>query len=217
MNWGLSFRSMEESDAKEMLQLLAQSFCAYDPMEKVMGITETEFIQMVSLDLPQIFQDNLSLTARHDETNELIAASVVLDATSAFADSAGIISPKFDPVAAIVNRLHHSYIREMPNVRGRTAYIYMLAVSPMWQGKGIAKSMFNANEKLLVSRDYQCIFTISTNVGSYIALQKNNYKDITSIAYKDFCYKHEKIFDSIHPHPGLMLMEKLLDLNLAEN
>jgi ribosomal protein S18 acetylase RimI-like enzyme len=210
MNQELNFRLMEETDAEEVLQLLAQSFCTYDPMEAVMGITEAEFIQMARLDLPQIFQDKLSLGLRDEATNKLICASAVLDATTKFADSTGKISPKFDPIAAIVNQLHHPYRMTVPNVRGQTAYIYMGAVSPEWQGKGIAKSLFKAIETFVVSRGYQSIFTISTNVGSYIALQKNHYKDISSIAYKEFIYQTEKIFTSIHEHPGLTLMERNL-------
>ena len=201
---------MEESDTEEALELLARAFCTHDPLEVILGITEAEFIEMTRLDLPQIFQDKLSLVVRHEDTDELIGVTAALDAMTPFTDSSGKISPKFAPVAAIVNQLHDPYLEKIPHIRGHTAYYYMGAVRPDWQGRGIAQIMFKATEELIASRHYKRIFGITTNRGSYAAILKNGFKDIATVAYQDFTFGEEKIFATIQKHPGVTLVEKLL-------
>ena len=201
---------MEESDTEEVLELLARSFCAHDPLEVILEITEAEFTEMTRLDLPQIFQDKLSLVVRHEETNELIGVTTSLDAMTPFTDSSGKISPKFAPVAAIVNQLHDPYLERIPKVRGHTAYYYMGAVRPDWQGRGIAQTMFKATEELIASKHYKRIFGIATNRGSYAAIHKNGFKAVATVAYRDFAFGGKKVFAPIQKHLGVTLVEKYL-------
>lgn len=210
MNGNVEFRVMEEADVEDILLLLARSFCAYDPIEVVLGITEPEFIEMTRLDIPQILEDGLSMVAWHTGTNERIGVTLALDATTPFTDSTGKITPKFAPVAAIVNQLHHPYQEKLSQVRGYAAYYYMGAVQGSWQGRGVAQQMFKATENLIVSKGYECLFGIVTSRGSQAALEKNGFHCVASNTYRGFIYQGKKPFSSIRKHPGLSLMEKHL-------
>ena len=208
MNRDIEFRLMEESDAEGALELLAKSFCNHDPIEVVLGITEPEFIEMIRLDLPQIFRDSLSIVAELAGTNELIGVTIALDATTAFTDSTGKISPKFAPVAAIVNQLHHPYLKRLPKTGGHTAYYYMGAVKAAYQGRGVARRMFKAAEDRIASKLYKRLFGISTNRSSLAALEKNGFHSVATVSYQDFVFQGQKPFASIQKHSGLALIEK---------
>ena len=202
---------MQESDAQEAAELLARSFCASDPLEVVLGITEPEFVEMTLLDFPQILEDQLSIVAREEETNELVGVTTAMDAMTPFTDSSGKISPKFAPVAAIVNQLHHPYLETIPQKRGHTAYYYMGAVKSSWQGRGVAQATFKASEDLITLRDYKHIFGIATNRGSSAAICHNGFSPVATVSYQDFMYQGEKVFASITKHEGVTLVEKILN------
>lgn len=204
------FRSLERPDVEEVIRLLATCFCQFDPMEVVLEITETEFIEMVRLDLEQIFADALSYVLEDPATGEILAVGVALDATTRFTDSSGKITKKFVPVAAIVNRLHHPYLESLQPQRGETAYLYMAAVHRGHQGKGIATALFKKIEHVAMSRHYRRIFTISTNIASAIALERTGFVRKSTIRYHDFIYQGQRVFEDLRASEILVLMEKLI-------
>jgi len=195
---------------QESVELLAKSFCKFDPIEIVLGITESEFIDMVNLDIPQILNDSLSSVVRDPFDSKMVAAIIVLDAATDFADSKGKISQKFLPVAKIVNQLHDPYLNRLRPLRGEIAYIYMAAVDEQYQGHGIATKLFRDTEKYLQTKSYKTVFTISTNRASSIALERNGFVPLESIAYGSFQYEGCFPFQLVSDIHSVTLLAKQL-------
>jgi GNAT superfamily N-acetyltransferase len=200
--------SITDADCKPMADLFAKTFCAGDPLELATGITEAEFAEMVCFDFPLLLRDNLTLALREKATGVMVGAFAALDAATPFENSTGKISPKFRPVASIVNTLHHPYMEQLKPAPGSCVYLYMIGIQSAWQGQGLAQALAMAMESRSRSLGYSKMVAITTNVLSFRIFTKLAFIEQTSRSYQNFVFENSPVFASIDPLHRLSLLEK---------
>lgn len=204
----LAFRPLQAEDVPEATTILSQSFCRYDPLEIALGISELEFSNMLSYEMPVIVNEKRSIIARlHDQDRSMQSVCIANDALSDPVDSLSMISEKFKPISAMVGELHDAYLKGKKLSRGDILYFFMLGVNPHYQGKGIGKHMISQTLLHAQSLGYKKAFAITTSLVSTHILVSNGFRVLKTLDYATYQYEGACVFKNIPTDPGLALME----------
>src|SRR4051812_43500601 len=99
---GIQYGVAESSDMEEMATFLGTVFSQEDPVALALGVTPTEFVDLVRLFCPQAVIDGITVVARLAEPGEMVGALLTVDASSAPPSGMERVSQKFDPTVDLM-------------------------------------------------------------------------------------------------------------------
>ncbi len=198
-----------DKDYQEVVDLLTENFCQYDPIELALQIGPDEFRVMLELELEPIWRNGLSVLARHAPSGRLAGAMVAMDALAESVDSQGKISPKFEPIGEIARNFHDFYLETRNPQPGLCLYLFVMAVRSDLAGQGIGQMPIKETLRNARKKGYCSAFALTTNLASTNAFINHRFAIIKTLDYQTYRYKDCAVFSSITAHPGLNLMEQV--------
>jgi len=206
----VQIRALQPADIRVTVDLLADAFCERDPIEAALGITTDDFRSMAQHEVSHALTDGLSVVAVAADTGNILGTMIAGDActTSPAGDYAA--QHKFRPVAALINSLTSAYLSKQAFSHGDSIYLFMLAVGPSNEGRGLGRALLVESLAQAQAKGYRSAFAAVTNLASHHVLARQGFADLASTRYEDFDYEGEAVFASIRRHPCVTLVEKQL-------
>ena len=209
----LRYEIFELNSLDPMANVVATAFTNSDSMAIVQKLSPKDFIDYVKLLGEWAEKEELTVIVRDKSTNEVIGVTLSGDLASdspLTPENSENLSDKFDPIVELLERLETQYKHGKQIKSGEYLHIYMLAVSPDYQGKQIAQNSIqiclnNAREK-----GYTYAFTEAANSVSQHIFQKLDFQPRHQILYREFTYQGIPVFANIKGHEGTILMDKRL-------
>jgi ribosomal protein S18 acetylase RimI-like enzyme len=93
---------------------------------------------------------------------------------------------------------------------GESIHLFLLGVSPRFQGKGVAQQLVGECLANGARRGYRVAVTEATNKTSQYIFRKQGFVERVRRSYADHRFNGQEVFASIAEHGGPILMDKWL-------
>lgn len=204
------YRVYRDSDAEQVIDLLADVFSRHDPLAHAAQVTRAEFAGFVRSLLPQAAKDGLTIVACLPATGEIVGVMLTNDGAADSAAELSELNQKFRPVASILGELDKIYFAGRNPRPGEMLHLYLLAVSDRVTGQGIGQQLVLHTVEHGVSKGYRIAFAEATNRRSQHIFRKVEFSKRAQILYGEHVFEGQKFFAVVAEHGGPILMEKLL-------
>jgi len=194
----------------ELVHLLADVFARFDPPAIAVGLTPEEFQPFVRLLCVNAAADELTMVARLTDTGEMAGALLTEDSAAALPDGFTNLSPKFEPIFDILDRLGSEYRDGRSPARGDVMHLFLLGVKPQFAGRGIAQQLVAACTARGAARGYKTAVTEATNRASQHLFRKQGFVERVTASYAEHRSRGVCCFASIADQGGPILMDKKL-------
>ncbi len=204
----IEYGLLQPDEVEPFTNLLAETFSRNDPPAYAVGITVEDFSAFVSLLLPQVLSEELTMVARLGSTRELVGALLAMDSASPLPQAMSRLSDRFDPIFDILGELEVEYRRGVAPKPGQCLHVFLLGVSGRVAGRGVGQQLVASCLEHGASRGYQLAITEATNKTSQHIFRKLGFTARVQRSYADHIFEGRHAFASIAQHGGPMLMDK---------
>ena len=207
---GVQYELFDISELDEMAMMAGEAFARYEPVTSALGISSEDFAEFVRLLGPKAVQDELTVIARNQETNQIIGAMITDDFASEPPEEIRRLGDNFEPVWAILDELDTQYKQGRILPKGEYLHFFLLAVDHRQTGKNVARNLVRTCLENGVGKGYKTGIVEATGVVSQNIFRQFGFVDCFEIPYKTFTFQGSRVFDSIEGHHGVILMDKAL-------
>jgi len=106
---GVQYELFDINELHEMAVITAESFAQYEPITSSLRIPSEAFMDFVRLRWPKAEQEELTVIARNQDTNQIIGAMIADDFAIKPPDAIRHLGGNFEPVWAILDELDAQY------------------------------------------------------------------------------------------------------------
>ncbi|MDD5411539.1 MAG: hypothetical protein PHF31_09015 [Methylobacter sp.] len=207
---GVQYELFNISELDEMAMMTGKAFARYEPVTSALGISSEDFAEFVRLLGPKAVQDELTVIARDQETNQIIGAMISDDFASEPPEEIRRLGDNFEPVWAILDELDTQYMQGGILPKGEYLHFFLLAVDHRQTGKNVARNVVRICLENGVGKGYKTGIVEATGIVSQNIFRQSGFVDCFEIPYKTFTFQGRHAFDSIEGHQGIILMDKAL-------
>jgi len=197
-------------DADEMIRLLGEVFSRRDPPNVAVGLTTSEFEDLVRLFCPKAAVEGLTIVARRAGTRELVGALLAEDSASAAPRGMDRLSARFGPILDLLGQLNTEYRGDRTMRPGESLHLFLLGVADSVAGRGVAQHLVTRCLELGASRGYRLAVTEATNRVSQRVFRKLGFTERVQRSYAEYRFAGRTPFASIADEGGPILMDRLL-------
>lgn len=206
----LEYRIYRDSDAEQVLVVLADVFSRYDPLAYAAHVTRHEFAEFVRSLLPQAGRDGLTVVACLPATEEIVGVMLTNDGASDSAEELSALNEKFKRIASILGELDELYLAGRKPRPGEMLHLYLLGVADRVAGQGIGQELVTRTVEHGARMGYRVAFAEATNRRSQHIFRKLGFAERAQIPYGEYVFEGQNFFAGIAEHGGPILMEKVL-------
>ena len=207
---GVQYELFDISDLHEMAVMTAEAFARYEPITTALSIPSEDFIDFVKLRWTKAEQEELTVIARNQDTNQIIGAMVADDFALEPPEEIRHLGDNFGPVWAILDDLDSQYKQGRILPKGEYLHLLLLAVDHRQTGKNVAKNLLQTCLDNSIRKGYKTGVAEATGVVSQHIFRKFGFVDRFEAPYKTFTFQGKPVFESINDHHGIILMDKAL-------
>lgn len=173
--------------------LMARAFALHDPLTRAAGIDEAEMYPWVLDIAEKAVRDGFSLVALEQGR---VVGCIVSEPADDFIEPTRPLCAKFDPVFALVERLHHPFLSEarQRHPLARIAHCTDIAVAPDCMGRAVAAQLYLANDLYLHRLGYRWVYGEFSNAENYRAVQSRPHEVLARIDLPSFEYQGRRPF-----------------------
>lgn len=197
-------------DADEMIWLLGDVFSRWDPPNVAVGLTTSEFEDLVRLFCPKAAVERLTIVARRVGTREVVGALLAEDSATPPPNGMDGLSTKFGPIFDILGQLDTEYSAGRTKRPGESLHLFLLGVSESAAGRGVAQQLVSKCVELGSSRGYRTAVTEATNRVSQHIFRKCGFTERVRRSYAEHRFAGRVPFASIADQGGPILMDRSL-------
>ena len=209
----LSYEIFNLNSLNPLANLVGKAFINSDPMAIGQQLSLEEFADYIKLLGKWAEKQRLTIIAKDKLTDEVVGAVLAGDFASdspLTPENSEHISNKFEPIVELLESLETQYKYGKQIRTGEYLHIYMLAVSPKYQGKQIAQNLIRICLDNGVAEGFSWAFTEAANSISQHIFRKLDFQPRHEILYRKFTHNGIPVFASIEGHKGTTLMDKCL-------
>jgi GNAT superfamily N-acetyltransferase len=207
---GVQYELFNISDLHEMAAMTAEIFTQYEPVISSLDISLDGFADFVRLLGPKVEQEELTVIARNQETNQIIGAMVTDDFAIEPPEELRNLGDSFEPMWAVLDELDSQYKQGRVLPKGEYLHLFLLAVDHRESGKNVAKNLVQTCLENGIKKGYKTGVVEATGVVSQHIFRKFGFLDRFEAPYKTFTFQDKRVFESIKDHHGIILMDKTL-------
>ncbi len=204
----LSYGLLEQADFEEMAELLASVFSRFEPPAVAAGLTLDDVREVVRHVGQNAAADKLTVIARLQPAGTIVGAMLTDDFVSPASVSSDALPRRFAPIGALLEALDGRYRTLRHPAQGRFLHLFMLGVTPDFGGRGIAGTLVRLVLDNGKKRGYDVAVTEATGKISQHVFLKQGFRECFRVAYQEFRYDREAVFESIADQGAAILMER---------
>ena len=210
---GIRYEIADQRIAAPVTERLGVSF-ANEPMTATLGASAGDFGALAATFIPECLSNNLSVVAMADDGSERVAGVLInRDFKSPMPASVPNDFEWFLPIYEALVIVDSAYEVKRPTAgMGETIDFWMLAVDADRFGRrGIGGTLLRLSTELAKAAGFARGVCECTGHFSQSAARKAGFSEMSSVAYKDFTYKGDKVFAAVpDPHTHLIFFEREL-------
>ena len=209
----LSYEIFNLNSLNPLANLVGKAFINSDPMAIAQQLSLEEFADYIKLLGKWTEKQRLTIIAKDKLTDEVVGAVLAGDFaldSPLTPENSEHISNKFEPIVELLESLETQYKYGKQIRTGEYLHIYMLAVSPKYQGKQIAQNLIRICLDNGVAEGFSWAFTEAANSISQHIFRKLDFQPCHEILYRKFTHNGVSVFANIEGHEGTTLMDKCL-------
>lgn len=207
---GVQYELFNIGELHEVAAMTAETFARYEPVTSSLGISLEDFSDFVRLLGPKVEQEELTVIARNQDTNQIIGAMVTDDFAIEPPEEMRRLGDNFEPLWAVLDELDTQYKQGKILPKGEYLHFFLLAVDHRQSGKNVAKNLVQTCLENGIRKGYKTGVVEATGVVSQHIFRKFGFADCFETPYKTFAFQGKRVFESIKDHHGLILMDKAL-------
>ena len=207
---GVQYELFNIGELHEVAAMTAETFARYEPVTSSLGISLENFSDFVRLLGPKVEQEELTVIARNQDTNQIIGAMVTDDFAIEPPEEMRRLGDNFEPLWAVLDELDTQYKQGKILPKGEYLHFFLLAVDHRQSGKNVAKNLVQTCLENGIRKGYKTGVVEATGVVSQHIFRKFGFADCFETPYKTFAFQGKRVFESIKDHHGLILMDKAL-------
>jgi hypothetical protein len=207
---GVQYELFDISELYEVAAMAAEAFTRYEPVISSLGISLEDFADFVRLLGPKVGQEELTVIARNQDTNQIIGAMVTDDFAIEPPEEMRCLGNNFEPMWAVLDELDTQYKQGRILPKGEYLHLFLLAVDHRQSGKNVARNLVQICLENGVMKGYKTGIVEATGVVSQHIFRKFGFLDRFEAPYQTFTFQGRQVFESIKDHHGLILMDKAL-------
>ena len=207
---GVQYELFNIGELHEVAAMTAETFARYEPVTSSLGISLEDFSDFVRLLGPKVEQEELTVIARNQDTNQIIGAMVTDDFAIEPPEEMRRLGDNFEPLWAVLDELDTQYKEGRILPKGEYLHFFLLAVDHRQSGKNVAKNLVQTCLENGIRKGYKTGVVEATGVVSQHIFRKFGFADCFETPYKTFAFQGKRVFESIKDHHGLILMDKAL-------
>ena len=162
----LSYEIFNLNSLNPLANLVGKAFINSDPMAIAQQLSLEEFADYIKLLGEWAEKQKLTIIAKDKLTDEVVGAVLAGDFaldSPLTPENSEHISNKFEPIVELLESLETQYKYGKQIRTGEYLHIYMLAVSPKYQGKQIAQNLIRICLDNEVAEGFSWAFTEAAN------------------------------------------------------
>lgn len=198
------------NELDEVAMMMAEAFTIHEPMTSALGITSKEYVDFIRLLGPKMVDEELTVIARNQETNQIVGAMITDDFAIEPPAEIRRLGDQFKPVWAILDDLDIRYKQGRILAKGEYLHFFLLAVDHLQTGKNLAVKLVQACLENGIRKGYKSGIVEATGIVSQHIFRKFGFGQCFEIPYQTFMFEGTRVFESIKDHHGVILMDKAL-------
>jgi len=195
------------ADLDELVDMLSVAFATHDPPAVAVGLTVSEFADLVDLYRDRAADGGCTVVARA-ANGEMVGAILAEDSAAPFPQGLERLSQKFDPIFEILTDLEAEYRRGRSVLPGDAIHLFLLGVNHAYCRQQIAQRLVGACLEIGVARGYRLAVTEATNSVSRHVFGKLGFVERARRSYTDYRFGTRPVFASIAEHAGPVLLDR---------
>ncbi|MFZ2313506.1 MAG: hypothetical protein WAV82_12905 [Methylobacter sp.] len=207
---GVQYKLLDISELDEMAMMAGEAFARYEPVTSALGIPSEDFADFVRVLGPKAVQENLTVIARDQETNQIIGAMITDDFAIEPPEEIRLLGDNFEPIWAVLDELDSQYKQGRILSKGEYLHFFLLAVDHRQTGKNVARNLVQTCLENGIRKGYKTGVVEATGVVSQHIFRQFGFVDCFEASYKTFAFQGNRVFESIEGHHGVILMDKAL-------
>lgn len=207
---------LRAEDAPEAVRLIARAFTTREPMARALEISMQEFTTFLSLCLPRMIEEGLSVVARDRGTGRMVGA-VLADSLGGPALPPWPDGPEgerartmFAPLLAALATLDEQWLAERQARDGQVLHVALVGVDEAAARDGIARLLLEACIGTAEARGFASAIAEVTSGASHRLFRSHGFLDRFVVPYARFEFGGARPFASIANESGVVLMERVL-------
>lgn len=200
---------LTEQDVNEAIRCIAKTFSQGEPMTSILNISVEEFTYFASIFIRKTAKEGLSVIARDADTQQFMGCIICEDYVTDLPEGIENISPLFNPIIEMLDTLGGLYRAKHTVKPGEIYHLFMGGVYPQYAGSGVAKSISTYIEDMAREKGYQkAIGEVTGPISQHVYINQLGYTPLHQVAYKDFLFEEQPIFEEITTCTGCILIAK---------
>lgn len=208
---GIVYKLFQSEDLESAIACVVDVFPSSEPLTQALKITQKEFYPLAEIVCRAAVQEELSHIAKDVETGEVVGFRISEDLVRNSNEESLFMFEnlvKFHPMLALLENLDRQYMESRAINKGQVLHWVMVGVRESYRNRNIAKTLLEINLKEAKSKNFVTAICEATGIISQYNAAKIGFQEIVSIAYKDYTYEGQRVFENIAPHTRCVLMEK---------
>ncbi len=207
---GIVYDLLRAEDVKDASNCIAMAFSVGEPMSRTLTITLDEFLLFTAMFCEKAAADGLSFVAKNQQTGKLLGSLIVEDFLTNPPEGIDRISPKFEPIFALLEQLDDNYKKQHPVQENEILHIFMSGVYKEYLGQKISTTLKQAAHAMGKIKKYKGAIAEATGPFSQKINANLGYELVDAIKYTDFEFNGKKTFAEITDCQSCQLLYKKL-------
>ncbi|MEM7537323.1 MAG: non-ribosomal peptide synthetase [Chloroflexota bacterium] len=200
---------LDTASLAETIQLVTAVFSEREVVNVSSGITEEDFYPIAKNICTWVVKDGLSLIAKNKKTDAVVGFSICQDFMAEPDEEFDEISPKVEPVLALLGEMDEQYKTKHPGLKqGDLLYVFFNGTHHNYLGVGGLLQI--ETSKLAHEKGYRGLVSSDTGKTSQALSALDGFETMVEIHYDSFTYQNRTPFSHIKEPPSCKLMVKLI-------
>lgn len=213
---GIVYKLFQLEDLERAIACMVDVFPSGEPLAQVLGITKEEFYPFAEIVGKIAVKEEISHIAKDVETGEAVGFIISEDLVRETNKESPFLENNFKtfyPIMELLENLETQYMKSREIKKRQVIHCFMVGVRENYRNRNIAKTLLDINLQEAKQKNFSIAICEATGIISQHNAAKMGFKEIVEIAYKDYTYQGQKVFERIEPHTRCVLMEKVLDIS----
>lgn len=192
------YEIFQEHHFDDAVKCLTYQFLNYEPLSKVLNISEEEYLPFIRMTCKEAIEFGLSVVAVDSVTHQLQGLVVSKDLETPFSFQAEQVCPKLTPVFEMMGQTENRYRKIHPSRQGETVESFMVAIYKQYAGLGLYYGIAAHAIPVWLQKGYsRTVGFLTHKANQHMFLSYSGASVFETVPVKEFEYEGKKPFEKV--------------------
>jgi len=191
------FEIAQPYDLFDLTACVQETFPEHEPMSRALGLKKSDYLPYSDLVCKKAVDERLTIIVRSHRTTKIVGFCINEDFASALEYSKAKISPKMQPLLALLEDLDRLHLGDSLPPKRKVFHLYMLGVMKEYANYGLGKELMNRSLKLAKEKGFSEAIVEATGPVSQSICRKIPFTEKHAVEYQTFQYGGVPVFRKV--------------------